>query len=100
MKTSTGETFALVVELADAIEDAKVMIQDQEGFLSNKEQLSFKDQSLEDKRTLSDYNVQPNSTLHLAVRKWPIFHTTANLQASVHMSIFVKKSKCVVGHVQ
>lgn len=68
VKTLTGKTVSIEVEEGESIEDVKAKISEKEGIPPEQQRLIFGGQQLQDAKTLDDYNVGDDATLHLVLR--------------------------------
>ena len=68
VKTLTGDTFTINVDPTDTIDIVKAKIQDKGGYLFDDQRLIWAGKGLEGWKTLADFNIQNEHTIHLIMR--------------------------------
>mmetsp|Transcript_21059 Transcript_21059/g.45651 ORF Transcript_21059/g.45651 Transcript_21059/m.45651 type:complete len:287 (+) Transcript_21059:100-960(+) len=68
VKTLTGKTVSIEIEEGESIEDVKAKIAEKEGIPAEQQRIIFGGQQLQDGKTVDDYNIGDDATLHLVLR--------------------------------
>lgn len=89
VKILTGKTITLDIEASDPIENVKSKIQEKEGILPENQILTFDGETLENDRTLADYNIQKESTIYLTYSTLGI---TTNTETNTQLNLYPNPS--------
>ena len=68
VKTLTGKCITANIEPTDTVESLKNFIREREGIPNDQQRLVFGGKQLEDNRSLADYNIRKECTVHLVLR--------------------------------
>ena len=68
VKQMTGKTLAIMIGAENTIYELKLIVQHDDGIPPDQQRLIFEGKQLEDGRTVSDYGIVPESTVHLVLR--------------------------------
>jgi hypothetical protein len=93
------KTITIVVDADNTLNMVKGIVKNMEGIPRNQQRLIFADETLEDDRTLTDYNILDGSTLDLVfltefkgwwhMRKHLYIHVYFSLSLSLCLSIYI-----------
>ena len=68
VKTITGSTITINIEYIDKVKDIKMAIQEKEGLPFEQQRIIFSGKCLADDKQISEYNIEPGSTLHMVLQ--------------------------------
>lgn len=66
--TLTGQTTMLLVQPEDTVASVKAQFKDKQGTPVDQQRLIYGGSELVDEKTLQDYNIERDATLHLVLR--------------------------------